>query len=243
MCKDKISFTIPNEPGVLEATGNMLLQLAGKHPVAFTSIPTPEPEAVEPPVHFPQPDAPAAVPPAPVPPAAPAPPVSNSPVEGLPPAGELDVAGHPWDARIHASTKTKYAAGGSGHKQEGAWKLKRGAEEAQIAQLHAEWDILASVPVAQPQAPPVAPPAAVPPAPVPPAAPAPPVASEIPQDFPALVAIITAKQTSGAISPETVTAVVQSCGLPSFPALAAQQDKIPEVFAALELVWATPIAS
>lgn len=75
-----------------------------------------------------------APPPAPSPlvPAAPTASAPPPPVGLTPPAlvVELDKNGLPWDARIHASTKSKIA--------DGSWKMKRGVEAATLQQVEAE---------------------------------------------------------------------------------------------------------
>lgn len=53
---------------------------------------------------------------------------------------EVDAAGMPWDARIHASTKTKY-------KDKETWKLKRGVDKDLVAQVEAELKGAATAPV------------------------------------------------------------------------------------------------
>ena len=68
----------------------------------------------------------------------PAPPVVTQPVvqteeTSLPlePDVELDTEGVPWDARIHASTKTKLV-------KNGTWKLIRGVDPVLVAQVKTE---------------------------------------------------------------------------------------------------------
>lgn len=53
-----------------------------------------------------------------------------APAPGDVPSVELDSKGLPWDERIHASTKAKIASG--------AWKAKRGVEDALVTQVEAE---------------------------------------------------------------------------------------------------------
>ena len=61
---------------------------------------------------------------------------------------ELDSAGQPWNAELHASTKSKNA--------DGTWKKRRGA--AQVAEAAAAWDAgIPRAPVAAPPLPPAAP--------------------------------------------------------------------------------------
>ena len=85
---------------------------------------------------------------------------------------ELDKSGLPWDARIHAGTKTKT--------QKGEWTRKKGVDDAVfdavIAELHQQYPAAAAAPVATVTAP-AAPVASVPAISVPaPAAPATPYA-------------------------------------------------------------------
>lgn len=95
---------------------------------------------------------PSAAPPTPpTPPAAPiAPTVATAPT-AVPGTVERDSAGLPWDARIHASTKTKVASG--------AWTAKRNVDPAFKAQVEADLRGLPA-PAAAAPAVPVAPPAA-----------------------------------------------------------------------------------
>lgn len=46
------------------------------------------------------------------------------------PVSDVDARGMPWDARIHASTKTQ--------KKDGTWKAKKGVDQALVAQVEAE---------------------------------------------------------------------------------------------------------
>jgi len=98
-----------------------------------------EPAAPAAPLVPPPPAAPAAplVPPPPAAPAAPLvpppPAAPNNKYEPAAPQGsaaETDASGMPWDARIHAGTKTK--------KQDGNWKARKGVEKKYFASVVAE---------------------------------------------------------------------------------------------------------
>ena len=65
-----------------------------------------------------------------------APPAIIPDTHTVPDAGPLDKAGYPWDARIHAGTKTKVM-------KTGEWKLIKKINETSpglVAQVRAEWD-------------------------------------------------------------------------------------------------------
>ena len=133
-----------------------------------------------------------------------------------PPGVELDKAGLPWDARIHAASKKKLA------KTE-TWKLKRGVEQTLVDQVEAE---LRAAMAASPTNP-------IEPAPPPPAED--PAAAQTNGEattittFPQLMTAITAND----ITPETVQAAVNKQGLASTALLAARPDLIPAVAAEL----------
>lgn len=93
---------------------------------------------------------PPAAPPAPMQPASIPPSAATAPT-AVPGTVERDSTGLPWDARIHASTKTKVASG--------AWTAKRNVDPAFKAQVEADLRGLPAPAAAAPVAPPVAPPA------------------------------------------------------------------------------------
>ena len=108
--------------------------------------------------------APPAMPAPPTPPAAPSAPTAVIAPTAVPGTVERDSTGLPWDARIHASTKTKVASG--------AWTAKRNVDPAFKAQVEADLRGLPApaaaapaVPVAPPTAPLAPAPAAMPQAP------------------------------------------------------------------------------
>jgi len=96
----------------------------------------------------------------------PLPPPSNDTTSVVTATGELDIKGMPWDARIHAATKTKTA--------EGSWRYRRNCDAALIASVEAaiKGTVAAGTTVAAAgSAPPPPPPAAGSAPPPPPPAP------------------------------------------------------------------------
>ena len=100
------------------------------------------------------------VPPAapPTPPAAPSAPTVATAPTAVPGTVERDSTGLPWDARIHASTKTKVASG--------AWTAKRNVDPAFKAQVEADLRGLPAPAAAAPAVPAAPPAAPLAPAPV-----------------------------------------------------------------------------
>lgn len=93
-------------------------------------IPPPPPVADTPPPPPPETSTTTAPPPPPPVTDAPPPPPETSTTDAPPPpVGEVDATGMPWDARIHASTKTKTV--------KNTWKYKKGAKDL-IASVEAE---------------------------------------------------------------------------------------------------------
>lgn len=175
----------------------------------------------------------------------------------------LDSAGLPWDARIHASTRTKLKA-------DGRWKPKRGVDAAIVASVEAELRAVMAIPagghVAAPPPPPPAA-AAIPPPP-PPAAPVPPSPpaaasagpatastgtakpevpaatgsatpatispSDDPKTFPTFMQWLGPKLTAKTLTQDQVREAVQAEGLPSVEKLMARPDLIPLVLARLK---------
>jgi len=138
---------------------------------------------------------------------------------------DLDEAGLPWDARIHASTKTKLARGGT-------WKYKRGTDKALIETVEAE--LRAAMAAAPPASSMFAPEedegGAPAPAPAETTAPAPAAAAtgEV-VDFPGLMKLITDNK----IPQDKVLAAVNAAGLQSLQLVAARKDLIPTIAAEL----------
>lgn len=174
--------------------------------------------------------------------AAPAAPVQVPPVTGI----ERDAEGLPWDARIHASTKTKTA--------KGVWTSKRGMNDAAFVQK-VKAEIGATLPAAAPQAtipaPVFAPPtppaqpalALVPPAVTPaPAAPAasftlppvalPPAPVAAPQTLGELMAAAGPLMATGQIAPDALQAAATAIGVPQLAMLATASR--PDL---IEAIW------
>lgn len=173
-----------------------------------------------------------------------------------PPAGvELDSDGLPWDARIHASTKTKVQSNGT-------WKKIRKVEPELVKQVEAELRQVMAAPVpetpgmaapvtvdgpvttdpaaafaAQQPAADVPPPpgADVPPPPAdnvpPPPASDPPAADPAPAadltEFARIMKVVAAKQTAGTATPEIVNQIVKQLGLTGVRDFAKRPDLIP----------------
>lgn len=174
-----------------------------------------------------------------VPPAPPAVPAAPAAVPAPPAPVTLDKDGLPWDARVHASTKST--------NQDGTWKAKRNVDDDTKAAVTAELRALYPAPAAAPAAPvaatvPPAPPATVPPAP-PAAAPATPPAvggADYTQasdgTFVGIMKKVAAAQKAGKLTHAQVVESCTSCGVAGLPALAKQPDLIPTVEALLDAV-------
>ena len=176
-----------------------------------------------------------------------------------PPAGvDLDSDGLPWDARIHASTKTKVQS-------DGKWKKIRKVDPALVKAVEAELRQVMAAPVppppadgAEPDAPVTTDPAAAfaaqPPAdavppppgdavPPPPGAdvPAPPAEDPAPPATPPadltafanMMKTVAAKQTAKTLSAETLNQCIASLGLTSIRDFAKRPDLIPALEALL----------
>lgn len=139
-----------------------------------------------------------------------------------PPAGvTLDSAGLPWDARIHASTKTT--------KADGTWKVKRNTPAETIAEVETELRaaMTATPPPATTESSPAAALAAATTAgdDVPP----PPVTTESasPKTFPELLPLVSAAKANGTITDDQIAVAVAGVGLTKFGELAVRPDLIP----------------
>lgn len=162
------------------------------------------------------------------------------------PFTKVDGTGLPWDARIHASTKTQT----SKHK----WKRKKGVDDATFAAVEAELRGTMSAPVS------TTPTETAPPAPV-----APPTLSDSDEfmlegasytvaqlrqsrwtddeimkleranvmTFPEFMGKLTAAMTSGDVTQDQINAALQTHGIASTPLLATRADLIPAVNAEL----------
>lgn len=122
--------------GELTAIIALLASLGGRLPasstvtVDLTADPSKLRDAVEQAAR-PAPPPPAPAPDAPVAAAAPPPPANEEEGDGAPAdPTTLDADGIPWDARIHAGTKTQ--------NKDGTWKKLRGVSEVLYGEVHAE---------------------------------------------------------------------------------------------------------
>lgn len=156
--------------------------------------------------------------------AAPAP-VAGPAVSGV----ELDSAGMPWDARIHAGGKTQ--------NKDLTWREKRGVGADVKAAVAAELrQVMAASPPAPVTAAPAPPPVVEQVAPPPPApvaaapAPAPAPITAPPSglaSFAAAMARVTAGQTAGHLTTDDVKAAVAAVGLTEARQLAQRPDLVP----------------
>jgi len=160
-----------------------------------------------------------------------------APAAGL----DLDTEGFPWDARIHAETRTKIKVG--------TWKVKRGVSDETLTAVRAELravlgnvapPVAASPAVAAPPPPPnagtVPPPPAVPNPPTG-AVPPPPPPTEAPaMSFPQLCVRITGALGSGQLTQEALGTVLAANNLQGLPTLAAFPHLVPVVAKALGYV-------
>lgn len=156
----------------------------------------------------------------------------DPPGGAAPTTSPLDVAGIPWDARIHAGSKARMKA-------DNTWKLKPGVDKALVEQVKAELLGVQAVPV-----PPPAPPAtladaaavsiglqgndAIAPPPV-----AAPPAPSCPANFAELIKEVTTRITAGTMTADQVNAACVTVGLQMCNQLAARQDLIPAVWSVL----------
>lgn len=145
---------------------------------------------------------------------APAPVIEET--EAPAPAIDVDCTGLPWDARIHAGTKTKTA--------KGEWKKKRGVDPILVKQVEAELTELMAVPTPVQEETPPTPVEHAPAADTPPPAP---VSAAI--TFPQLMGKITSTQTPQ----ETIDAALAQTGVASLPLLAARPDLVATVYGIL----------
>lgn len=148
---------------------------------------------------------------------------------GTAPADNLDADGIPWDARIHAGTKTRLKASNT-------WKLKPGIDKALVDQVKAELtgvQAVVAVPAPPAPAPTLADAAAVSAALQ---APPPPPAPAGPTSFAELIKEVTSRITAGQMTPDQVNgavATVTGGQLTMCNQLAARQDLIPAVWSVL----------
>ena len=141
----------------------------------------------------------------------------------------------PWDARIHASSKEK--------NKDGTWRVKRGADKAEVARILAEITPMALPPAAPPMPPiPPVPPAAPPAAPVSVPAGAP-VASGLPPSadapvnpFVELMQHVMLQVRSSKITNAEVMECAAKFGIVRLDELSAKVELIPQVRAAIDAV-------
>jgi hypothetical protein len=175
---------------------------------------------------FPAPPAPAPAAPMPAAPAA---------------AAEVDAKGWPWDARIHASTKTRNA--------DGTWRGKRSLDASIVTKVQDEWRALGfGQPVQQTSEAPAAMPlppligaaaAAAGPAPSMPLPPAPgAIATSAypsnPQTFGELMQAVTYFAARQLIDNPRVDAAIAPLGIAQLPMLAMRKDLIPGAWLAIK---------
>lgn len=134
------------------------------------------------------------------------------------PAPAVDSAGMPWDARIHASTKTQNA--------DGRWKKLRGVADSLVLQVEAELRGVTAAPIA---------PAAVP---VPP----PPVALAAPADaapgvmsFADFMRKLSPAFAAGTLTREQANDLAVTFGYPNLIGMAQANDKFADFLAAAGL--------
>lgn len=157
---------------------------------------------------------------------------------------ELDAEGLPWDARIHASTRTKT--------QKKVWTARKGInDEGLVARVKAELRaVLGNVPASFATGATAAA-TSIPTAPLPPAPPSAsiaampsPVAVASPIDTPAapttfeqLMPRMTAAITTGVAPPTALVAACTALGLPSIVTLQQQPQFVPHVWAQLQATY------
>lgn len=147
------------------------------------------------------------------PPAPPPGPTAGAPT-GAAPTGLVvtDKNGLPWDARIHASSKTMNA--------DGSWRGRRNTDAHIIASVEAELRALMAIPA------PVAINSVAPPPP--------PGAPVSPTTLAEMMPLLTTAMLAGKLQPTAVGEVLAEMGVAGgAPMLAARPDLVPQVWAAL----------
>jgi hypothetical protein len=143
-----------------------------------------------------------------------------------PVSSAVDSSGLPWDARIHASSKTTNA--------DGTWRAKRGVDPILVRKIEGELRGVMAIPAPAPV------PAATQAVLIPPAPPAVPVPAPVqitPQmqaDFVALVGRASSAMNAGKITEAEVNQCAQSAGVPSLPLLGSRLDLLPQVAAMID---------
>ncbi len=157
-----------------------------------------------------------------LPPAPPPGPTAGAPTGAAPTASVVtDKNGLPWDARIHASSKTMNA--------DGTWRGRRNTDAAIITAVEAELRALMAIPAPAPAS--IAPVAinsvAVPPPPDP-------AATVSPTTLAEMMPLLTTAMLAGKLQPTAVGEVLAEMGVAGgAPMLAARPDLVPQVWAAL----------
>lgn len=165
-------------------------------------------------------------------------------------ADHLDKNGLPWDERIHASSHSKTV--------DGSWRMKRGVDDALVAEVEGGLKALMSIPA--PPAPvepstqesarlfsaamhgetvdvvPPPPPPAVVVAPPPPPPPAPAAGDKA--AYIKLVTVTLNAIREGKLTQESLAAAVQSVGVPELKLLANRLDLVPQVMQTIEALIA-----
>jgi hypothetical protein len=138
---------------------------------------------------------------------------------------EKDSAGTPYDARIHAASKTQT--------KNGEWKALKGVDKIYFAKIRAEIRGEPAPGTAIPPMPPL-PPAAIPPAPPPPAPPAPGATPAQASGFKELMAFVVPLLQAQKITREQIAAACATVGLATLQELGTKTEHIPAVRAYLE---------
>lgn len=157
--------------------------------------------------------------------------IPNPPSAPVAPAADvtsttLDKSGLPWDARIHASSKTMNA--------DGTWRLRRGADKAEVDRVTAELQKLMAIPAPAASGPQLvpAPPIQIPPAvvntaiaPIPP----PPAADATSnrQQFVDLIGRASKAVGEGKVSQDQINVCLRGLGLENLPSLGIRLDLVP----------------
>ena len=227
----KETIHIPDSPELREAIANInpaagKLELISDPAAAFGASDPPPPPATIIPQGPISPAGPMLVIPNPEPaPAAPAPPATGA---------TLDKDGLPWDARIHASTKTFNA--------DGTWRKKRGVETTLIQTVEGELKKLMAIPspAAAAPTPPVPPP---PPGPATTQAAPPPPANatevELRMQFVGLVGRASAAIQNGKLLDHELNSTCAFAGVGSLPLLGNRLDLVPQVAATIDQIIAS----
>ncbi len=157
------------------------------------------------------------------------------------PAVQLDSAGLPWDARIHAASKATIA--------DGTWRMRRNVDEAEVTRIEAELravlngaPVVPAVPVAVPAVPVAVPAPAAPVVPAPAAPVVPPVPSVPPAPTPAILDwkkflnVMTKHITEKRITTQQISEICRSLDLRHPGDLQIRPDQFPAFEAAVRVI-------